>query len=130
MLDEAALASVFSTLGEDGLCRLVSAFYRQVPEDDLLSPMYPPQTLAEAERRLRDFLVFRFGGPDRYIQERGHPRLRMRHAPFLINQAARDRWMKLMNQALIETEVPEQLIAILHSFLDQSATMLINADLR
>lgn len=127
MLDEAALASVFSTLGEDGFCRLVSAFYRQIPADDLLGPMYPPQTLAEAEQRLRDFLIFRFGGPDRYIQERGHPRLRMRHAPFLINQAARDRWMKLMDQALIETEVPEPLVAILHPFLDQSATMLINS---
>lgn len=128
MLDEAALASVFSTLGEDGLCRLVSAFYRQVLADDLLGPMYPPQTLAEVEQRLRNFLVFRFGGPDRYIQERGHPRLRMRHAPFLIDQAARDRWMKLMDQALIEAEVPEELVAILHPFLDQSATMLINSE--
>lgn len=81
MPDEAAMSSVYPVLGEEGFVRLVAAFYRQVPADELLGPMYPPNELAAAEQRLRDFLVYRFGGPQRYIEERGHPRLRMRHAP-------------------------------------------------
>src|SRR6476659_8139676 len=78
---------VFSLIGEEGFARLVAAFYRRVPADDVLGPLYPPADLAGAERRLRDFLVMRFGGPDRYAQTRGHPRLRMRHGRFLIDQA-------------------------------------------
>ena len=62
----------------------------------------PPQDLADAEQRLRDFLVGRFGGPSRYIEARGHPRLRMRHMPFAITPAARQRWLELMARALEE----------------------------
>ena len=62
--------------------------------------------LAGAEERLRGFLIFRFGGPPRYIEERGHPRLRMRHAPFAIGQAARNRWVQLMNNAFAEAALP------------------------
>ena len=71
---------VYRLIGDEGFARLVSAFYRRVPHDDLLGPMYGEDDLAGAEHRLRDFLVFRFGGPPRYIETRGHPRLRMRHA--------------------------------------------------
>ena len=74
----------------------IAAFYRQVPGDPILGPMYPAHDLAGAETRLRDFLVGRFGGPQRYIEQRGHPRLRLRHAPFPIDPAARDRWLELM----------------------------------
>ena len=87
---------VYGRIGEEGFARLVGAFYAQVPADDILGPMYPAHDLAAAEVRLRDFLVGRFGGPPRYIEQRGHPRLRMRHMPFAIDQAARDRWMQLM----------------------------------
>ena len=86
-------SQIYATIGEDGFHRLVALFYRQVPTDDILGAMYPKADLAAAEERLRDFLVGRFGGPTRYIEQRGHPRLRMRHAPFPIGQAARDRWM-------------------------------------
>ena len=97
---------VYGAIGEDGFQRLVAAFYRQVPGDDILGPMYPKDDMHGAEERLRDFLIFRFGGPQRYIEQRGHPRLRMRHAPFAVGQAARDRWMQLMDRALSEAALP------------------------
>ena len=99
---------IFSLVGEDGFTRLVAAFYRQIPEDDILGPMYPAQDLEGAEQRLRDFLIYRFGGPQRYIEQRGHPRLRARHIPFRVDQAARDRWMKLMNHAFSEAGLPAE----------------------
>ena len=99
-------SQIYATIGEDGFHRLVGLFYRQVPQDDILGPMYPKADLAAAEERLRDFLVGRFGGPTRYIEQRGHPRLRMRHAPFPINREARDRWMQLMTRALDEARLP------------------------
>ncbi|HYA17481.1 MAG TPA: globin [Bryobacteraceae bacterium] len=117
---------IYSIIGEEGFHRLVRAFYRQVPEDDILGPMYPEHDLEGAERRLREFLIFRFGGPQRYLEERGHPRLRMRHAPFPIDQAARDRWMKLMDAALAEAQLPAEVAETLRPFLDGVATFMIN----
>src|SRR5437763_1435413 len=83
---------VYGRIGEQGIARVVAAFYRRVPQDDVLGPMYPPQDLQGAEERLRDFLIYRFGGPQRYLEQRGHPRLRARHGRFAIDQRARDRW--------------------------------------
>ena len=91
---------VYSMIGAEGFTRLVAAFYSQVRQDDLVGPMYPPQDLEGAEQRLRDFLIYRFGGPQSYIGQRGHPRLRARHSAFPIDQPARDRWMQLMSNAL------------------------------
>jgi hemoglobin len=105
---------------------VVAAFYRQVPGDYLLGPMYPPHDLEGAEQRLRDFLVGRFGGPMRYVAERGHPRLRMRHAPFAVTPAARDRWMALMSRALDEAALPADADALLREFLAAVATQMIN----
>src|SRR5580704_3150217 len=93
---------IYALIGEEGFERLVGAFYKPIPGDDLLGPMYACRNLVEAEQRLRDFLVVRFGGPSRYLEQRGHPRLRMRHAPFPINQKARDRWVSLMDAAFQE----------------------------
>lgn len=117
---------LYTLIGEDGFHRLVAAFYRQVPSDDILGPMYPPDDLAGAERRLRDFLVGRFGGPPRYIEERGHPRLRMRHMPFPIDEPTRNRWMELMGRALDEVALPEPAESMLREFFDAVATMMIN----
>ena len=117
---------VYSMIGTEGFTRLVAAFYRQVPQDDLLGPMYPVMDLPDAEQRLRDFLIGRFGGPQTYIEQRGHPRLRARHSPFQINQAARDRWMRLMNRAFGEAALPAEANAILREFLVNTATFLIN----
>jgi hemoglobin len=117
---------VYSAIGEEGLARLVAAFYRRVPHDDVLGPMYPAQDLAGAEQRLRDFLIYRFGGPQRYIEERGHPRLRMRHLPFAIGGAARNRWMELMSAALTEAAFPPGVEQILRTFFDGMSTFMIN----
>lgn len=119
--------SIYDLVGEEGFACLVRAFYAQVSDDDILGPMYPPDDLAGAELRLREFLIGRFGGPPRYIQQRGHPRLRARHAPFPIDVQARDRWMQLMTQALDEAGFPAEVDAILRSFFDQTATFMINA---
>ena len=65
---------IYSMIGAEGFARLVAAFYRQVPQDDLLGPIYPASDLPGAEQRLRDFLIGRFGGPQTYIEQRGQPR--------------------------------------------------------
>jgi hemoglobin len=120
--------NIYSMIGEEGFTRLVAAFYRQVPQDDLLGTMYPEEDRKGAEQRLRDFLVYRFGGPERYIAQRGHPRLRARHLPFRISQAARDRWMQLMNNAFAEAALPAEAEQLLRAFFEQMSTFMINAD--
>jgi hemoglobin len=122
-LDE---GEVYATIGEDGFARLVRAFYRQVPGDDILGAMYPAHDLAGAEARLRDFLIGRFGGPPRYIEQRGHPRLRMRHLPFAIDQDARNRWVTLMDRALVEAQLPDEAVAVLQPFFHHMASFMIN----
>ena len=118
--------NIFALIGEEGFTRLVASFYRQVPADDILSAMYPKEDLAGAEQRLRDFLIYRFGGSDRYIAERGHPRLRARHLPFPINQAARDRWMHVMDNAFAEAALPTEAEQMLRDFFGQMSTFMIN----
>lgn len=117
---------VYERIGEPGFERLVHEFYKQVPGDDILGPMYPRDDLAGAEQRLRDFLVGRFGGPPRYILERGHPRLRMRHMPFLVDERARDRWVLLMGHALDRAQLPDDVTALLREFFAAMATFLRN----
>lgn len=118
--------NIFPVMGEEGFARLVAAFYRRVKTDDILGPMYPQKDMAGAEERLRDFLVFRFGGPDHYIQKRGHPRLRARHGPFAIDLKARDRWVELMESAMQEAEVPAAAQPALRRFFHDAATFMIN----
>ncbi len=121
-------SSIYGIIGEEGFTRLVAAFYRQVPADDILGRMYPAEDLAGAEQRLRDFLIYRFGGPQRYIEERGHPRLRGRHMPFHINQTARDRWMQLMDKAFTDAALPIEVEQFLRAFFEQMSTFMINHD--
>ena len=118
--------TLYARIGEDGFARLVRAFYAQVPGDDILGAMYPKDDLAGAEVRLRDFLVGRFGGPPRYIEARGHPRRRMRHLPFSIDQAARDRWVTLMDRALSVATLPPDVTDQLREFLHETATFMVN----
>jgi hemoglobin len=119
---------LFSVLGQAGLTDLVAAFYRRIPADDILGPMYPKDDLAGAEQRLLGFLTFRFGGPDTYIQQRGHPRLRMRHAPFAVTKAGRDRWVSLMEAAMEEVNTPAEARPALRKFFGDAATFMINAE--
>ena len=125
-VEKIAEEDLFQVIGEDGFRRLVGAFYRQVAEDDILGPMYPKHDLVAAEDRLRDFLIFRFGGPMDYLEKRGHPRLRMRHAPFAVDEKARDRWVEMMDRALIEAELPEAAVQTLKEFFHPTATFLQN----
>ena len=117
---------MYSAIGAAGFQRLAAAFYRQIPGDDVLGPLYPAHDLGGAEQRLRDFLIYRFGGPPSYIEQRGHPRLRMRHAPFAIGQAARDRWVQLMKQALEQAALPGEVQHLLREFFESTATFLMN----
>ena len=117
---------VFSAVGEEGFERLVTAFYRQVPGDEVLGPMYPKHDLEGAEQRLRDYLVYRFGGPPRYIEQRGHPKLRARHIPFPITQAARDRWMLLMDIAFKQASLGPEAEGHIRAFFEGMSTFMIN----
>lgn len=91
---------VVARLGQVGLRELVAEFYRRIRTDDLIGPMYPQDDWAGSERRLADFLCFRIAGDTAYTETRGHPRLRMRHMPFRIDEAARDRWLLRMGEAM------------------------------
>ena len=117
---------IFDTIGEDGFARLIRAFYARVPTDPILGPMYPRDDLAGAEERLRDFVIGRFGGPQRYIEQRGHPRLRMRHMPFAIDTAARNQWVTLMDRALDDVKFPDEVTLLLREFFHGVATFMIN----
>lgn len=117
---------VYELIGEEGFTRLVAAFYQKVPGDSILGPLYPNDNLAGAELRLRMFLIMRFGGPQLYLEHRGHPRLGMRHARFPVNRAARDRWVSLMEQSLDEAKLPDQATALLRRFFHDGATFLMN----
>jgi hemoglobin len=77
---------------------------------------------------LRQFLVYRFGGSDRYVRQRGQPRLRQRHMPFAIDAAARDRWLLLMGRALVESELPAEEAAFLRAFFHEVAEFLRNSE--
>jgi len=117
---------IHDLLGRDKLEAIVAGFYRRVPDDPILAPMYPAHDLAGAEHRLKSFLVYRFGGPPDYLRERGHPRLRIRHMPFAIDRAARDRWLQLMMASVDEQGVAKQHRDYLEQFLGGIATFLIN----
>ncbi len=105
---------------------LVRAFYVRVADDPLLRPMYPLGDLAPAERRLNLFLQQYWGGPGTYSEERGHPALRMRHMPFPIDTAARDRWLALMREALSEQDMPAEAESVLWQYLLGAAFAMQN----
>ena len=120
------VSQTYSAVGEMGFTRLAAAFYRQVYDDDILGPMYPKDDREGAEQRLRDFLIYAYGGPPRYLEQRGHPRMRARHASWRIDQVARDRWMQLMNNALAAVSLPEEAEQHLRGFFEKMSTILIN----
>lgn len=112
--------------GEPVFRRLVARFYELVAADDVLRPMYPEEDLGPAEDRLRTFLEQYWGGPTTYSRERGHPRLRMRHHPYKVNPAARDRWLAHMRTALAELDLPPLQHATLWDYLERAAHAMVN----
>ena len=107
---------------------LVGRFYDGVETDPILRPLYPEPTLAGARHRLTLFLAQYWGGPTTYDQERGHPRLRMRHAPFAIGPEARDAWLAHMRVALAELQPPPDVAAELDRYLEMAADAMRNRD--
>jgi hemoglobin len=105
--------------------RIVSRFYDGVAEDAVLRAMYP-EDLAESKRTMSLFLMQYFGGPSTYSAERGHPRLRMRHAPFAIGQAERDAWMKHMRAAVEAEEIPADAKQAMLEYFERAATFMMN----
>ena len=112
--------------GEETFRRLVDTFYAGVAEDPELRALYPEQDLRPAAERLRMFLIQYWGGPGTYSQLRGHPRLRMRHAPFAINAAARDAWLRHMRAALDSLDLPAGYDQPLWDYLQSAAESLRN----
>jgi hemoglobin len=119
-------AEVMRICGEDGIRRMVAAFYQRVRSDELIGPMYPKDDWDGSEERLAEFLLFRLGGSTRYQEMRGHPRLRMRHIPFKIGIAERDRWLELMTSGMEETGVPAEARRFLDPFFAQVADFMRN----
>jgi hemoglobin len=114
--------------GAETFHRLIAAFYRRVAEDPILRPLYPEEDLGPAEIRFRMFLEQYWGGPRVYSQERGHPRLRMRHAPFAVTPTARDRWLELMRAALDEVQLSPERDEEMWTYLVMAAHSMVNTD--
>lgn len=106
--------------------KLVNEFYRGVARDPDLKAMYPEEDLGPAAERLTMFLEQYWGGPGTYSKQRGHPRLRLRHQPFKINPAARDRWLGHMRAALDSMELPPLQRETLWDYLDRAAQTMVN----
>ncbi|MGA5216405.1 globin [Streptomyces cinereoruber] len=112
--------------GEETFRRLVHRFYEGVAEDPLLRPMYPEEDLGPAEERFALFLIQYWGGPRTYSDRRGHPRLRMRHAPFAVDQAAHDAWLRHMRTALDELDLAPEYEAELWRYFTYAAASMVN----
>lgn len=107
---------------------LVGRFYEGVATDEVLRPLYPEADLAPATRRLTLFLAQYWGGPRTYDEERGHPRLRMRHFPFVIDPVARDRWLVHMRAAIADLAPPPDVAAELERYFAMAAEAMRNTD--
>lgn len=105
---------------------IARSFYQGVRADPLLAPLYPQDDWEGAEWRLRTFLEQYWGGPTAYSEQRGHPRLRMRHQPFHINPAARDRWLFHMNAALDDAKLAPLHDAAFRGYIDRAAQAMVN----
>ena len=112
--------------GSETFRRLVDRFYEGVATDPVLRPMYPDEDLTGARERLTLFLEQYWGGPTTYSDTRGHPRLRMRHAPFPVTPEARDRWLTYMRDAVVALDLPPARAAVLWDYLERAAYSMVN----
>ena len=113
--------------GHETFLKLAHEFYAGVAGDPQLRALYPEDDLAPAEMRFRMFLEQYWGGPATYSQERGHPRLRMRHAPFKVTIAQRDRWLTHMMAAVDSLDLSPENARILRDYFNQAAQSLVNS---
>jgi hemoglobin len=112
--------------GHAFFARLVDVFYEGIADDAVLRPMYPEADLGPAKVRMQTFLEQYWGGPTTYSEQRGHPRLRMRHAAFHVNPDARDRWLSHMRRAVDACELPPMLEETLWDYLQRAAYAMVN----
>ena len=113
--------------GHDTFVRLVDRFYEGVADDPVLRPLYPEADLGPANQRLRMFLEQYWGGPTTYSDQRGHPRLRMRHAPYRVDLDARDRWLAHMREAVNSLHLQPELETVLWDYLERAAWSMVNS---
>jgi hemoglobin len=113
--------------GEPTFRRLVAEFYAGVATDPVLRPLYPEEDLGPAEDRLRMFLIQYWGGPNTYSEQRGHPRLRQRHAPFRIGHTEREVWLHHMRRAVDSLELDPAHEATLWEYLSRAALFMVNS---
>ena len=126
-MPEEQLVTFFEAVGgEETFTRLVRTFYQGVAADPILRPLYPDADLAAAEERFRLFLMQYWGGPRTYDDQRGHPRLRMRHGPFAIGPAERDAWLSHMHDAVGSLDLPDELRTPLWDYLVNAAHAMQN----
>jgi hemoglobin len=118
-------AQAYDTLGDQVFRDLVDAFYRRVAQEPLLRPMFPDD-LEESKRVQYLFLIQFFGGPQTYSQERGHPRLRMRHFPFAIGLPERNAWLGCMLEAVDEVGIPEPWAEIMRAYFERASIAMMN----
>jgi hemoglobin len=112
--------------GADTIHRIVRRFYAGVADDPVLRPLYPDADLGPAERRFAMFLVQYWGGPTDYSDERGHPRLRMRHAPFAVTHQAREHWLRHFRAGLDEVKLAPELDAEFWAYVERASLFLVN----
>ena len=125
---DAPQVTFFEAIGGHGTFRaLVERFYAGVAQDEVLRPMYPEEDLGPAAERLTLFLEQYWGGPTTYSDNRGHPRLRMRHAPFVVNADARDRWLRHMRAAVESLALSPAHESVLWDYLERAAFSMTNA---
>ncbi|HMN40220.1 MAG TPA: globin [Phycisphaerales bacterium] len=123
---------IYARLGEDGFTRIVRAFYARVPADPVLGPKYERSLaargddMADAEVRLRDFLIGRFGGPQRYVEQHGPPRLRQRHVRFVIDEGAAEHWISVMDAAMADAGIDADVAEALRPYFRQTALHMVN----
>lgn len=112
--------------GTETFVRIVDSFYRRVQQDELLAPMYPQDDWEGAKWRLRTFLEQYWGGPTTYSERRGHPRLRMRHAPYPITIEAKNHWLQHMHAALDEVGLPLMQDVAFREYVERAALAMVN----
>ena len=113
--------------GEPTFRKIVARFYELVATDEVLLSLYPQDELADAEERLALFLIQYWGGPQTYSEQRGHPRLRMRHAPFSIGPVERDAWLRAMRSAVDGAGLEESHRRQLWDYLQMTAQHMVNS---